>query len=112
MADLKELTAHIVRFRDERDWKQFHDPKNVALSLTLEAAELLEIFQWTEGSAAAATAQRRRQDVADELADVLSYTLLMAHDLGIDLSAALLAKMEKNARKYPVELARGTSRKP
>jgi dCTP diphosphatase len=112
MSDLDRLTASIVAFRDERDWKQFHNPKDVALSLLLEAGELLEIFQWQQGDAIAATAQARRQDVADELADVLCYTLLLAHDQGIDLAAALAAKMEKNARKYPADQVRGSSRKP
>lgn len=112
MNELERLAASVVAFRDEREWKQFHNPKDVALSLLLEAGELLEIFQWQQGNAIAATAQERRQDLADELADVLYYTLLLAHDQGIDLSAALAAKMEKNARKYPVEQARGSSRKP
>ena len=111
MSDLERLTAAIVAFRDERDWKQFHNPKDVALSLLLEAGELLEIFQWQQGEAIAQAARARREDVADELADVLSYTLLLAHDQGIDLAAALAAKMEKNARKYPVEQARGSNRK-
>jgi dCTP diphosphatase len=111
VTDLERLTATVVAFRDAREWKQFHNPKDVALSLLLEAGELLEIFQWQQGEAIAATAQQRRQDVADELADVLCYTLLLAHDQGIDLSDALAAKMEKNARKYPVEQARGSSRK-
>jgi len=111
MNDLTELTAAVVRFRDERDWKQFHNPKDVALSLLLEAGEVLEIFQWKDAAGVAEAAQARQADLADELADVLSYTLLMAHDLGIDLSAALRAKLEKNALKYPVEKAKGSSGK-
>ena len=111
MSDLEQLTAAVVRFRDERDWKQFHNPKDVALSLLLEAGEVLEIFQWQDAAGVAAAAQARKGDLADELADVLSYTLLMAHDLGIDLRAALAAKLQKNALKYPVDKARGSSRK-
>jgi dCTP diphosphatase len=111
MADLSELTAQVVRFRDARDWKQFHNPKDLALSLSLEASEVLEIFQWRNGADIDATAQARKSDVADELADVLCYALLMAHDLGIDLSAAIPAKLQKNAARYPVDQARGSARK-
>ena len=111
MADLNELTAAVLRFRDERDWKQFHNPKDLALSLVLEAGEVMEIFQWKDPQGVAEAARLRKGDVADELADVLCYTLLMAHELGIDLGAALPAKLRKNAQKYPVEAFRGSSRK-
>ncbi|MDB5872221.1 MAG: nucleotide pyrophosphohydrolase [Ramlibacter sp.] len=111
MSDLKSLTQKIVQFRDERDWAQFHNPKDVALSLMLEAAEVLEVFQWKEGQAIAATAGQRQGDLADELADVLYYTLLMAHDLKIDLVPALEAKLLRNAEKYPVDKAKGSNKK-
>lgn len=111
MPDLQELTRQVLAFRDERDWKQFHNPKDVAVSLVLEATEVLELFQWKNGAEVAQTAQARREDLADELADVLYHTLLMAHDLGIDLAAALPAKLAKSALKYPVEKAKGSSRK-
>ena len=111
MNELERLTAAVVQFRDERDWKQFHNPKDVALSLLLEAGEVLEIFQWKDARAVAEAAQARKDDLADELADVLCYTLLMAHDLGIDLSTALAAKLRKNALKYPVDKSRGSSSK-
>jgi dCTP diphosphatase len=111
MANLDTLTRQIVEFRDERDWSQFHNPKDVALSLVLEATELLEIFQWKEGVAVANAAHERKQDVANELADVLYWTLLMAHDLKIDLPSALNAKLEANASKYPVAKAKGSSKK-
>lgn len=111
MADLHTLTDRITRFRDERDWAQFHNPKDLALSLTLEAAELLEIFQWKEAGAIAQTVQARKTDIAHELADVLYWTLLMAHDLKIDLGRALEEKMAANEKKYPVERAKGSSRK-
>ena len=111
MADLQTLTDEIIRFRDERDWAQFHNAKDLALSLSLEAAELLEIFQWKEGEAIAATVEARKADVAHELADVLYWTLLMAHDLGIDLGRALTDKMAANEKKYPVDKAKGSSRK-
>jgi NTP pyrophosphatase (non-canonical NTP hydrolase) len=111
MSGFEQLTAAVVRFRDERDWKQFHNPKDVALSLLLEAGELLEIFQWKDAAGVAEAAQARKDDLADELADVLCYALLMAHDLGIDLPAAVAAKLRKNALKYPVDKARGSSDK-
>ncbi len=111
MADLNDLTRQVVAFRDERDWKQFHNPKDVAVSLLLEAGEVLEIFQWRDAAGVAEAAVQRKADLADELADVLAYTLLMAHDLGIDLATALPAKLRKNARKYPVDKARGSSSK-
>lgn len=111
MNDLGTLTQEVVKFRDERDWSQFHNAKDLALSLALEAAELLEIFQWKEGHAVADTAKDRKQDVAQELADVLYWALLMAHDNGIDLASALREKMRENAAKYPVDKARGSSKK-
>lgn len=111
MSQLKTLTDRIVAFRDDRDWQQFHNAKDLALSLTLEAAEVLELYQWKTGPAIEAVASERPQALADELADVLYYTLLMAHDQGIDLEAALLAKLQRNAEKYPVEKAKGSNKK-
>ena len=111
MSDLQVLAKQVVAFRDERDWKQFHNPKDVALSLMLESAELLEHFQWKNGEAVQETAMHRRVELADELADVLYYTLLMAHDLNIDLATALTEKLTKNAEKYPTEKAKGSNKK-
>ena len=109
--DLDSLTAAIVAFRDDRDWAQFHNPKDLALSLVLEAGEVLEHMQWANGEALAQRLHERKEAVGEELSDVLYYTLLLAHDLGIDLSGAFAAKMAKNAQKYPVEKARGSSKK-
>jgi len=111
MSQLKSLTERIVAFRDERDWKQFHNPKDLALSLSLEAAEVLELYQWKTGDGIDAVARDRKGQLADELADVLYYTLLMAHDAGIDLEPALIDKLRRNAEKYPVEKAKGSSKK-
>lgn len=111
MSQLHDLTARIVAFRDERDWRQFHNAKDLALSLSLEAAEVLELYQWKTGPAIDAVASERRQDLADELADVLYYTLLMAHDQGIDLATALQDKLRRNAEKYPVDKAKGSNKK-
>ena len=108
---LDVLTAQIVAFRDARDWAQFHNPKDVALSLSLEVGEVLEHMQWVNGEALQTRLTERREAVGEELADVLYYTLLLAHDLGVDLSAAFAAKMARNAEKYPVAKARGSSKK-
>jgi dCTP diphosphatase len=108
---LVDLVGRVVEFRDERDWKQFHHPKDIALSLCLEAAEVLEWTQWRNGDELRAHLEANREGVGEELADVLYWTLLLAHDLEIDLGDAFAAKMEKNAAKYPVDRARGSHRK-
>src|SRR5688572_6484237 len=95
---LADLESRIIAFRDARDWKQFHGPKDVAISLTLEAAELLELFQWKKDEAT----PEQRARIGEELADILYWTILMAHDLGIDLSLAFVKKMADNETKYPV----------
>nr|WP_320134007.1 nucleotide pyrophosphohydrolase [uncultured Holophaga sp.] len=111
MSDLEALTQRVLAFRDERDWAQFHNPKDLAISLALESHEVMELFQWKGPDELESVCRERREDLADELADVLAYTLLLAHGTGIDLQEALLAKLEKNALKYPVEKARGSNRK-
>ena len=108
---LSTLTQKIVAFRDDRDWAQFHNPKDLALSLVLESSEVLEHMQWANGEELRQRLAARHEAVGEELADVLYYTLLLAHDLGIDLSAAFEAKMAQNARKYPLEKARGSNKK-
>jgi NTP pyrophosphatase (non-canonical NTP hydrolase) len=105
------MTEAILAFRDARDWKQFHNPKDAAISLTLEANELLEFMQWRNGEELKSHLAKHSEGVGDELADVLYWTLLLAHDQGIDLEAAFERKMAKNAAKYPVEQARGSSLK-
>lgn len=95
-------------FRDERNWLQFHNPKDLALSLTLEAAELLELFQWKDSDEAVSV---NRERMKEELADVLLYSILFADRLGFDLDDIILSKLEKNGRKYPVELARDSKEK-
>ena len=106
MSEFHELTRMILEFRDARNWKVFHKPKDVALSLMLEAAEVAEHFQWKSDEEIAAQLEAARGAVGEELADVLYWVLLLSHDLGIDLKRAFLDKMEKNQRKYPVEKAR------
>ena len=112
MSDLQQLTQAIIQFRDERDWKQFHKPKDCAISLTLEAAEVAELFQWkTDEQMEAMKSGEKQEDLADELSDVLFWVLTIAHDFNIDMKSAFLRKLEKSAKKYPVEKARGSKRK-
>jgi NTP pyrophosphatase (non-canonical NTP hydrolase) len=108
---IKDLTDIALRFRDERHWKQFHNAKDLALTLALEAAEVLEHCQWRNAKELEAHLRKKKTDVADELADVLHVVLLLAEHLDIDLGDAFVKKMAKNAKKYPVEKARGSARK-
>jgi NTP pyrophosphatase (non-canonical NTP hydrolase) len=110
-ATLAQLAALVLRYRKNRDWEQFHTPKDMAIGLALEAAELLELVHWKNGAALKRHLRARREHLADELADILGWLLLMAHDFGIDLAKAFRAKMKKNQAKYPIHKARGTSAK-
>ncbi len=107
------LLALLRTFRDDRDWKQFHHPKDLAAAIAIEAGELQEQFLWKTNDEVAAdlTAPARRRAVVDEVADVLICTLLLADCLGIDIDRAVRAKTAANAKKYPVSKARGTARK-
>ena len=105
------MTERLIRFRRERDWEQFHNPKDQFLSLALEAAELLELAQWRDREELEKHLSANRALLEDELADILGWVLLIAHDRGIDLPAAFEAKMRKNQAKYPVEKARGRADK-
>lgn len=107
---IKELTNKIVAFRDARNWKQFHNPKDLAISISLEAAELLEVFQWS-GSDVDADTDKKKSKIKEELADVLIYSLLMGNDLGFDISEIVKDKINENNRKYPAEKAFGKSDK-
>lgn len=110
---IAELTALVTRFRDERNWAQFHTLRNLIVSLNLEAAELLELTQWKPDPEIESLSSDRSASTAlrDECADVLAYLLLIAERAGIDLADALREKMDKNALKYPVEASYGSSRK-
>ena len=110
---LRQLTAELLRFRDERNWAQFHSLRQLIVSLNLEAAELLELTQWKNDAEMAALPvdAASREALCDECADVLLYLLLIAENAGIDLEAAARAKLVKNAAKYPADKAWGTSRK-
>ena len=111
MPDLQQMTQRLLRFRREREWEQFHNPKDQFLSLALEAAELMELAQWRDGESLETHLSANRALLEDELADVLGWVLLIAHDRGIDLPAAFEVKMRKNEAKYPVEKARGRADK-
>ncbi len=108
-ATIAQLRRIVEEFVDRRDWHQFHTPKNLAMSMAIEAAELMEHFQWLtpEQSRGVAHQPEKLGEVADELADVLCYLLAMANELGLDLAAAMEGKMAKNAKKYPAEAYRG-----
>lgn len=107
MKDIKDLTKRIIAFRNARDWKQFHNPKDVALSLVLEATEVMEHFQWKSKEEMEKYIKTNKTDIGEELADVLWWILLMSHDLNIDVLIALEKKIKKNEDKYPVEKAKG-----
>jgi len=107
MSEIKAITEKIKKFRDERDWKQFHNHKDMALSLMLEAAEVLEHFQWKSVQEVDKHAQECKDEIADELADVAMYLFELSDNLDINLPKAIAQKMEKNSRKYPVEKAKG-----
>lgn len=96
----KNLINKIIKFRDDRNWSQFHNPKDLAISISLEAAELLELFQWNNSQE---TMENNYQELQNELADILIYCTLMADKLDIDLDEAVMKKLNKNQKKYPVE---------
>jgi dCTP diphosphatase len=108
---LHELRDALRQFAADRDWNQFHSPKNLAMALGVEAAELMEHFQWVKDVESAELSAEQRKNVAEELADVLLYLIRLADKVDIDLERAARAKLELNAKKYPVDRARGSSRK-
>lgn len=109
--DLDDLAARLRAFARERDWEQFHAPKNLAMALAVEAAELMEHFQWLTEQQSGDLTPAAKQEVAAELADVFIYTVRLADRLGIDLGPAVEAKILVNAAKYPAEKSRGSARK-
>ena len=112
MPAFQRLIAAANTFRDDRDWRQFHNPKDLAIGLSLEAAEVLEHFLWKNGDEVTAYLEGQgKAELRKEFADVMIYLLFMAHDLGIDLEQAVLDKLAENAKKYPVEQAKGRSDK-
>ena len=105
MSDIQLITDKLIHFRDEREWAQFHNPKDLALAISVEAGELLELFLWKEASDA------NPDRVKEELADIFAFAFLMAHRFGFDVKQIILDKVESNGRKYPVEKSKGTAKK-
>ena len=108
---MKKLTTQIVKFRDARDWKQFHNPKDCAISLSLEASEVLEHFQWKSKEEIAKYIKKNKTEIGKELADVLYWVLLISHDLGIDIEKISELKLKENAKKYPIKKSKGKHNK-
>ena len=100
---MEDVKAAVIRFTRDRDWDQFHSPVNLAKSIVIESAELLECFQWSDSF--------DKEKVCEELADVVNYSILLADKLGVNLEEITMKKIEKNAKKYPVDKSKGTSKK-
>ncbi|WP_423190557.1 nucleotide pyrophosphohydrolase [Alkalibacterium sp. f15] len=103
---MTELITLINEFRDERDWRQFHNPKDLAISISLEASELLENFQWKESEDAI---QKNKNDIEKELADILIYSLMLSSDLNLDVKNIIKKKLNENGHKYPVNKSKGSN---
>jgi NTP pyrophosphatase (non-canonical NTP hydrolase) len=108
MSDFQRIITELQRFRDDRQWAQFHDSKNLALAISIEAAELNELFLWKEGSSIEEIDRARLQE---ELADVLTFCFLLADKHQFDVEEIILTKIQQNEKKYPIEKARGTPKK-
>ena len=104
----QETINQVLKFRDDRNWKQFHNPKDLAISISLEAAELLEIFQW---SGSDTVCEDKQEKIREELADVLCYAILMADRCGLDMDEIVQEKVKRNNEKYPVEKAKDSAKK-
>ena len=100
-----EIIQELIKFRDERDWEQFHNPKDLAVAINVEAGELLELFLWKNSNDA------NHEKVKEELADVFAYAFLLAHKYNFDVKAIVLDKIKKNGEKYPIHKAKGTAKK-
>ena len=107
MEDIRRITEKIRKFRDDRDWMQFHDPKNMAVSIILEASELLEHFQWKTTEEVERYARKNHAEIKDEIADIALYLFELADNLDISLIDAMEDKLKKNEMRYPVEKAKG-----
>ncbi|MDD4238430.1 MAG: nucleotide pyrophosphohydrolase [Desulfotomaculaceae bacterium] len=105
---VNHLIQKLIEFRDQRDWKQFHNPKDLAISLVLEASELLENFQWKSSEQAV---REKSKGIEEEMADVFTYLLLLSNEMGIDLEQAVIDKVAKNAEKYPESKSFGSNKK-
>lgn len=105
MSDFEEIIQELIKFRNERDWEQFHNPKDLALAINVEAGELLELFLWKNAKDA------NSEKVKEELADIFAFAFLLAHKYGFDVKQIVLEKIKLNGEKYPVDKAKGTAKK-
>jgi NTP pyrophosphatase (non-canonical NTP hydrolase) len=105
MSETQEIIQALLKFRNERDWEQFHNPKDLAIALNVEAAELLELFLWKNHDEA------NKEKVKEELADIFAYALLLAEKYNLDVKSIVLEKIKKNGEKYPVDKAKGNAKK-
>lgn len=108
MSDLKDITEALVKFRDERDWAQFHDSKNLATAISIEAAELNELFLW---KTIKESEEVNKEKIKEELADILAYSFLLANKHGFDIREIVLDKIKRNGEKYPVDKSKGSAKK-
>lgn len=108
MNDIKEITEALIKFRDERDWAQFHDSKNLATAISIEAAELNELFLW---KTIKESEEVNKDKIKEELADILAYSLLLANKHGLNIKEIVLEKIKRNGEKYPVDKAKGSAKK-
>lgn len=111
MSDIQKLTELITKFRDARDWKKFHNPKDTSLSLVLEAAELMEHFQWKNSEEMKSYVKSHKREIGEELSDIFYWVLLISHDLQIDIKKALENKLLLQEKKYPIGKAKGNHTK-
>lgn len=109
--NIEHILEKIRKFRDDRDWMQFHDPKNMAVSIAIEAAELMQEFQWKSKKEVEEYIEQHKIKVQDEIADIAMYLFELADNLNIDLLAAMEEKLQKNIKKYPVDKAKGNAKK-
>jgi NTP pyrophosphatase (non-canonical NTP hydrolase) len=109
--DISKIQNQLEKFAIERDWRQFHTPKNLAMALSVEASELVEIFQWLKPEESNSPDQKQIESINDEVADIAMYLLRFCSVLEIDLDSAIKSKLERNAEKYPINLSKGNSQK-
>ena len=108
---LEEISKKVIKFRDDRNWKKFHNPKNLAISISIEANELLEHFQWKDLKESKKYAENNKDKISSEIADIIIYLLYLCHDLNIDLADSIDKKMKENNSKYPISKSKGKSLK-
>lgn len=109
--NIAELMKEILKFREKRDWAQFHDPKNLAEAITIESGELLEHFLWKTPEESRKITKEKREKLAAEIADILIFSMLFAHETGVDIEKAILDKIRHNETRYPVDKAKGSAKK-